>query len=512
MNRHHFTQIANLLGTVPNFAYHYAASAIRSTAAKIGPGTLRVRLWYPFAAAIALAGLALFAGGLLWLKPGTDREPLGVRARLADAPSREAASPEHANSQPQHPEASQLMPNVSLIAAPVIAPGPAATPPAVETGPQLFTSPASAAVVKPVEDASASRGPAGRQTERASAATAAPLVPYVPPVAAPIGPPAAASPVPSVLPPQVVRSEAMETIARQADEKVRQGMELADRGACFAARAEFIAALRLLAQGLDNDSATSRHGQSLSAALTAMREAQDFLPANGKIEAELDLAAIVAGHRTPLLKKAPPERLQAMRAVKQYFTFAQEQLCQAVDCEVSGSMALGALGKLHAAMAEKANPDTLLPEAKAITFFQAALLVCPRNFIAANDLGVLLAHKNEYAAACAALEHSVTVCRCAENLKNLSTVYKRLGNFRLAELAARDSESAKAAELARQKNNSLSAGGAVQWVGPDALAKASGQWSDGPVRPAAPTAGQASATGGIVAGQPATPFSPPVIR
>ena len=91
MNRHHFTQIANLLGTVPNFAYHYAASAIRSTAAKIGPGTLRVRLWYPFAAAIALAGLALFAGGLLWLKPGTDREPLGVRAtacRCAESGSR----------------------------------------------------------------------------------------------------------------------------------------------------------------------------------------------------------------------------------------------------------------------------------------------------------------------------------------------------------------------------------------------------------------------------------------
>ena len=65
----------------------------------------------------------------------------------------------------------------------------------------------------------------------------------------------------------------------------------------------------------------------------------------------------------------------------------------------------------------KGKPQTLLPEAKAITFFQAALLVCPANFIAANDLGAPLAHKNEYAAACAVLEHSVTVCRCAENLK-----------------------------------------------------------------------------------------------
>ena len=50
-------------------------------------------------------------------------------------------------------------------------------------------------------------------------------------------------------------------IARQADEKVHAGMDLADRGACFAARADFIAALRLSGagsgqrRGLDRDTA-----------------------------------------------------------------------------------------------------------------------------------------------------------------------------------------------------------------------------------------------------------------
>ena len=34
------------------------------------------------------------------------------------------------------------------------------------------------------------------------------------------------------------------------------------------------------------------------------------------------------------------------------------------------------------------------------------------------------------------LEHSVLVCRCAENLNNLSVVYRQLGEQRLAELAA----------------------------------------------------------------------------
>ena len=60
-------------------------------------------------------------------------------------------------------------------------------------------------------------------------------------------------------------------------------------------------------------------------------------------------------------------------------------------------MALRSLGKLHAAMAEKGSSEMALPEAKAITFFQAALLVCPRNYLAANDLGVLLAQQNDYA-------------------------------------------------------------------------------------------------------------------
>ena len=91
-----------------------------------------------------------------------------------------------------------------------------------------------------------------------------------------------------------------------------------------------------------------------------------------------------------MLKTVPAEQLQSMRALKQYFTFAQEQLALAAGQEVSGSMALGALGKMHAALAGKPNPEIVAPEAKAIAFFQAAILVCPRNYMAANDLGVLL--------------------------------------------------------------------------------------------------------------------------
>jgi tetratricopeptide (TPR) repeat protein len=301
----------------------------------------------------------------------------------------------------------------------------------------------------------------------------------------------------------------MEMIARQADDKTREGSDLAQRGAYFAARADFVAALRVLAQGLDNEEGAARHSQALGAALTAMKEVQDFVPAPGKVEGELELAPIVAAHRTPLLKNVPPERLQALGATKLYFNFAQQQLCLAAGREVAGSMALRALGKLHAAMAERAVPEVVLPEAQAITFLQAAILVCPPNYMAANDLGVLLAHKGDFAAALAPLEHSVRVCPCSENLSNLSAVYRRLGNVRMADIAARDAESAKARELARQRSNNRFAGGSVQWVDASVMARPSGQWTDMPVRPAASAAsGPGAAAGPGVAQQPSQTGSP----
>jgi hypothetical protein len=80
------------------------------------------------------------------------------------------------------------------------------------------------------------------------------------------------------------------------------------------------------------------------------------------------------------------------------------------------------------------------------------------------------------------LEHSVLVCRCSENLNNLSVVYRHIGQQRLAELAAQKAQVAKATEIARQKNARLSAGGTVEWVDAAALAQAPGQWVDPPVK------------------------------
>ena len=177
-------------------------------------------------------------------------------------------------------------------------------------------------------------------------------------------------------------------------------------------------------------------------------------------------------------------------------------------------MALGALGKMHAALAGKPNPEIVAPEAKAIVFFQAAILVCPRNYMAANDLGVLLAHSGDCTGARRVLEHSVLVCRCAENLNNLSVVYRQVGQQRLAELAAEKAQAAKAAEIARQKNASLSAGGAVavgrsRRPGPVAgpVGRSAGQ-AAGPQDPAAASPALAKPVVGQMPASPSPPAAP----
>ena len=72
------------------------------------------------------------------------------------------------------------------------------------------------------------------------------------------------------------RSLQLEQVARQADQQTRHGFELAERGAYFAARAEFLGALRLLAEGLDAERRTKVHSRALAAALIAHEGGRGF--------------------------------------------------------------------------------------------------------------------------------------------------------------------------------------------------------------------------------------------
>jgi tetratricopeptide (TPR) repeat protein len=269
-----------------------------------------------------------------------------------------------------------------------------------------------------------------------------------------------------------VRSEQLESIARQADQQTRHGLELAGRGAYFAARSELISSLRLVAQGLDADGQTKNHGKSLAAGLTALKEAEEFIAGDVRMEADLNLPAIIAGHSTPVLKDADMGSVTSLTALKSYFTFAQEKLAQAAGSEVAGSMALRGLGKLHEALAKGKSPSTKAAAQKAIVFYQAALLVCPQNFMAANDLGVMLARNGNYENACKMLEYCLSLDKQSIVWHNLAVVYEHLGRGDRARQAQQQAFIALQMEQARRQNMPLGAGEKVSWVDENAFAQA----------------------------------------
>lgn len=262
----------------------------------------------------------------------------------------------------------------------------------------------------------------------------------------------------------VRRSQQLEQAAREADRHSRRGYELASRRAPFAARLEFLEALRVLSQGLDQERQTRKHSQSLAAGWRALEEAEDFLPQTGRLEADIDLATIVEAHRTPVLKTAPLETLTPLAAFQQYLTFAQEQLAQSTAGEVAGSMALRGLGKVYAGLRHDQAALIAAPEAKAVTLYQASLMAWPENYMAANDLGVLLARGGRLEDARRALQRSVQIQPAAASWWNLALVYSKLGEREQAVTAVYHSR-----QLLPEGEQFKRWSDAVRWVPPQLL-------------------------------------------
>lgn len=251
---------------------------------------------------------------------------------------------------------------------------------------------------------------------------------------------------------------ALIAVQEHADELVRQGFSLADRGATYSSRALFIRALRVVSQALDVRGQTTAHSQSLAAGLLALTEADDFVPRGSRVEADLDIAAIATSHRTPVLHDAAPVPTPLV-ALQRYYTFAQEQLARAGGQVPASSLALHGLGKLSLYAVRSEISDERLQGPKAMAFFQSALLVDPRNHLAANELGVVLARFGQLPEARSVLQHAVVTFPMPEAWHNLAVVHDRLGEADLAQRARYE------ADLARRQSPAATRG-PVAWVTP----------------------------------------------
>lgn len=276
------------------------------------------------------------------------------------------------------------------------------------------------------------------------------------------------------------RTPEMNGVVREAERHNGRGFDLATRGALLAARREFIEGLRIIALQLDKDGETKHFTQALAAGLAALDEADDFSPRGSRLEVELDLSLLVRGHRTPVLKGMDVKDLSPLVAAGRYYTYAQEQLGMVAGGQMAGSLALYGLGKVHDMINEQRLPQFNAPLPKAMVFHQAALTTDPRNFRAANDLGVLLARAGRMEIAKAMLEHSLRVTSQPAVWRNLAVIHDELGETQLSARAqqfalASQAEGAKAFPPGANPNTSRFA---VQWVDPATFAASSRAASD----------------------------------
>ena len=249
-----------------------------------------------------------------------------------------------------------------------------------------------------------------------------------------------------------------------ATKKIRQGYAMANRGALYSARQEFIEVLRMISRAKDAKHGSARRTLALAAGLRALEEAEDFVPAGTQLEAELDLRVICASHRTPIGRQMQLANVLPQQMMDRYFRYAQLKLAGSVAGEPTGSMALHALGKLAIQLGQVKPEKHRLAQRRAIAFQQAALLAHNQNYLAAHELGVLLAESGHFAEAEHLLQQVAAREPNAIVYQNLARVQQKLGHARQA--AATRSQ----ARLLAQRGATGARG--IEWVPPGTFSRA----------------------------------------
>ncbi len=300
---------------------------------------------------------------------------------------------------------------------------------------------------------------------------------------------AAAAPPSAALAYPATKSE----LTNQLLPAVQRGYSLAQHGAFYAARTEFIQVLRRVAQAKDAGSSSDDHARALAAGLRALDEADDFVPQGAQLEAELDVRKVASAHRTPILRDYPEEVLP-QEAVVLYHTHAQQQLSIATSGEQAGSMALYGLGKVYARLAERRDDDVQCTR-NAMTMYAASLDSCSDNPMAANELGVMLCRMGHAAEAVDRFKRAIDLAPSATAYHNLAIAQQKLGMP--GQAAANEQEAQRLAALDRSAG-ALSRRAGVQWVSPEEMARVT---QSGAPTPAAP---------GLVAPAPETARRPTI--
>lgn len=259
---------------------------------------------------------------------------------------------------------------------------------------------------------------------------------------------------------------------RRAEAQLDRALALADRGALYAARSQFRGVLETVAQAEDIVSGSDLQTTALAAAWTALEEAEDLRELTPGAPDCPSVATIVQSHRTPVLQPPRSAEVPPHEAVDRYDAFAIDQFVRALRGRPSASHALHGLSKLYSLVGSPTVSKTPLGRGRSIALGRAAVQVHPENYLAVNDLAVLLSSDGRQEEARDLLAQTAHAARQPAVWDNLARLHERLGERHLAACAR-----AESARLAAQgPANALVAGRpvggglSVLWVAPEEFA------------------------------------------
>jgi len=298
-------------------------------------------------------------------------------------------------------------------------------------------------------------------------------------------------------------SRAMALVGKRVEQQIEYGFDLANRGALFAAQAQFIQALHVIAQSLDASTGSTQHSDAVVAGLKAFEEADDFLLDGPNVDQKPNMSALIAAHRTPVLKKADSDRIVPWAAFQAYYAYAQKQLIFGAGQQPAASLALYGLGRVQLAAASEGSVKKMAGGPKAMALHQAALLVDAQNYRAANELGVLLARYGELDRAEEAFMHCLAIHPHPTCWENLALIYEKQGRVEDARNARAQHQ--KLQEATRAIATAGMQESAVRWVDPVEFAQHSSVTDGGNPPGVFAQAATADASHATAAGKTPTP-------
>jgi len=208
------------------------------------------------------------------------------------------------------------------------------------------------------------------------------------------------------------------------EQRLSRAFDLAQRGATYSANSEFREVLALCALELDARNNLTTHRDALHQGLLALDEADEISGQRIDWSDMADVRLVTAGHSTPVLHNGVPAGIDSIQAVQLYYSFAEERFAYACQEMPGASLAYYGLARTFV------QPGTRYTHAagKAAMLQRVALRIEPKNVLAGNELGVLLAQHGHLNEAESLFEQCVATDATPEAWQNLSVVYARKGD------------------------------------------------------------------------------------